>query len=216
MRLSVGVLALVCVGTAAFAQNRLGGLLGGAAALKGLNPETVTNLQDAYNGESNASATYAAFAQKAAEEGYTSVEALFKAASASEAVHAKRFGDTLTAGAAEPKATVKKPDVLTTAENLKAAIAGETKEFQDIYPKAAEAAAKRGDLTAAKAFKDALAAEAKHARFFTEAAANLDSWKDAGKTFLLCKTCGYTTSGDDTLKTCPLCGVARGDFEVFK
>jgi len=209
-------MALMCAGTVAFAQNRVGNLLGGAAALKGLNPETVANLQAAHNGESNASANYTAFAKKAGEEGYKSVEALFKAASASEAIHAKFFGEVLKTGGVEPKATLEKPDVKTTAENIKAAIAGETAEFQDIYPKAAEAAVKRGDLTAAKAFKDALAAEAKHARFFTEASANLENWKDAGKSFLLCKTCGYTTSGDDALKACPLCAVDRDDFEVFK
>ncbi|MCL2103706.1 MAG: rubrerythrin, partial [Kiritimatiellaeota bacterium] len=209
------------VGTVAFAQTKsLGGLLGTAAevktAVKGLNPETVANLQAAYNGESNASATYTAFAKKAAEEGYPSVAALFRAASASEAIHAKKFAAVLTSGDVEPKATVGKPEVGTTEENLKVAIAGETAESKEIYPKAGAAATAKGDVAAAKAFSNALAAESKHAQFYTEAAANLLSWKDAGKTFLLCPTCGYTISSADTLKNCPLCGVARDAFETFK
>jgi len=222
-RLSVGIVALMCAGTVAVAQeksSKVGNLLGTAAAVKtavkGLNPDTVTDLQAAHNGESNASATYTAFAKKADKEGYKSVAALFRAASASEKIHAKAFAAVLKSGEVEAKAKLEKLDVKTTEENLKAAIAGETKEFKEIYPKAGAAATAKGDLTAAKAFKDALAAETKHAQLFSEASANLLTWRETGKAFLVCPTCGYTTDSGDTLKACPLCGVAREKFEVFK
>ena len=50
--------------------------------------KTATNLQDAFNGESNATARYAAFSKKANEEGYKEIALLFKAASLAEKIHA--------------------------------------------------------------------------------------------------------------------------------
>jgi rubrerythrin len=206
----------LCIGTSAVAQTKLGNLLNAAAAVKGLNAETVGNLQAGYHGESNASAQYTAFAKKADEEGYKSVAALFRAASASEGIHAARFADVLKAAGVEPKMTLETVEVKTTEENIKAAIAGETGEFTDIYPKAMAAATAKGDATAAKSFKDALTAEKNHAKFYAEAAANLLTWKDAGKSFLVCMTCGYTITSSDTIKRCILCGVMREKFETFK
>jgi len=219
-REALGIITLSCVGGVAMVQTKVGNLLGAAgdvkAAVKGLNPETVKDLQAAYNGESNAFARYTAFARKASEEGYQSVAALFWAAAVSETVHAKRFAAVLQSGGVEAKATLEKPVVGTTAENLAVAIAGEKAEATDIYPKAAAAATKAGDTAAAKAFTDALAAEAKHAQFYSEAAANLLVWKESGKSFEVCLTCGYTVASTDGVKRCPLCGVARDKFEKFK
>ena len=50
--------------------------------------QTLKNLLAAFNGESNASARYAAFAVKADEEGYLKVASLFRAASRAEQIHA--------------------------------------------------------------------------------------------------------------------------------
>ena len=46
------------------------------------------NMQDAFKGESTASAKYAAYSKKAEEEGYHEIAMLFKAASKSEKIHA--------------------------------------------------------------------------------------------------------------------------------
>ena len=56
---------------------------------------TLDNLQAAYNGESNASAKYAAFAKKADEEGYGQVASLFRAASPDDGDAAMRLGHHL-------------------------------------------------------------------------------------------------------------------------
>ena len=220
LSVSVGMVALACASVVAQEKSKLGGLLSAASDIKtavaGLNPETVENLQAAYNGESNASARYTAFAKKADEEGYKSVAALFRAASASEAIHAKRFAAVLQSGGIEAKATSVKPVVGTTEENLKTAIAGETKEFKDTYPKAVAAATKKGDAGAAKLFSDTLAVETKHAQLFSEAAADLLTWREKGKTFLVCTTCGYTTTSSDSMKKCILCALAREKFDTFK
>ncbi|MBP7333069.1 MAG: rubrerythrin family protein, partial [Firmicutes bacterium] len=49
---------------------------------------TVDNLKTAVAGESQANRKYAAFAQKAEDEGYSAVAKMFRAASEAEAIHA--------------------------------------------------------------------------------------------------------------------------------
>jgi rubrerythrin len=61
-------------------------------------------MKDAFTGETTASAKYAAFAQKAEQEGYHEIAMLFKAASKSEKVHATNHKAVLTeAGQAVPE-----------------------------------------------------------------------------------------------------------------
>jgi len=50
--------------------------------------KTIENLKAAYNGESTASAKYAAFAEKAKAEGLDTVAVMFLATSKAEAIHA--------------------------------------------------------------------------------------------------------------------------------
>src|ERR1035437_8557203 len=50
--------------------------------------KTIENLKAAFNGESTASAKYAAFAEKAKAEGFDTVAVMFMATSKSESVHA--------------------------------------------------------------------------------------------------------------------------------
>ena len=50
--------------------------------------KTIENLKAAYNGESTASAKYAAFAEKAKVEGFDTVAVMFLATSKSESIHA--------------------------------------------------------------------------------------------------------------------------------
>ena len=78
-------------------------------------------LTEAFAGESQANRMYLAFAKQADKEGYPRVARLFRAAAAAETVHA--HAHLRTAGG-----------VKTTAENLKSAIAGETHEFEHMYP----------------------------------------------------------------------------------
>ena len=110
--------------------------------------QTLKNLLAAFNGESNASARYAAFAVKADEDGYLKVASLFRAASRAEQIHAANHAKVIVKmGAAAPVATIEAVTVNTTVENLKAAIAGETYEVDVMYPdfiKEAEAAEEHG------------------------------------------------------------------------
>src|SRR5512138_2531195 len=79
------------------------------------------NLKEAFAGESQASQKYLAFARKAEKEGFTNVAALFRTAAAAERIHAEGHLGALDG-------------IGSTAENLAAAIAGETYEYTEMYP----------------------------------------------------------------------------------
>jgi rubrerythrin len=105
-------------------------------ALKG--SKTEQNLKDAFAGESQANRRYLYFAQRADVEGYNDVSTVFRSTAEGETGHAhghleylEESGDPATGLPIGP-----------TAANLKAAIAGETHEYTDMYPAWARTACK--------------------------------------------------------------------------
>ena len=176
---------------------------------------TLENLQAAFNGESNAKARYEAFAKKADEEGYKSVANLYRATSRSEGIHAAKHAEIIKKSGAEPKATIEKSDVKSTKENLEASVKGETYEKESMYPAFIKKAEADKNAGAVMTFKGAMAAEVEHAKLYSQALKELDSWKAADKEFLVCQICGFT-SMDKNLKHCPVCSAPRSKFDVFK
>lgn len=82
---------------------------------------TITNLMEAFAGESQANKKYLAYAKKAEEEGKMNAAKLFRVAADAEAIHAlKEFEAAGKIGS--------------TADNLRDAIAGETYEYKEMYP----------------------------------------------------------------------------------
>ena len=79
------------------------------------------NLQEAFAGESQANRRYLAFAARADREGFPQAARLFRAAAEAETVHALNHLKALKM-------------ILSTRENLQAAISGETHEFKKMYP----------------------------------------------------------------------------------
>ncbi len=176
---------------------------------------TLENLNAAFNGESNAKVRYEAFAAKADAEGYKSVASLYRAASKSEGIHASKHAEMIKKAGAEPKATIEKPDVKSTKENLEASIKGETHEKENMYPAFIKKAESDKNTGAVQTFKGAMAAEVEHAKLYAQALKELDSWKEAGKEFLVCQVCGFTAM-DKNLKQCPVCSAPRSKFDVIK
>jgi rubrerythrin len=172
-----------------------------AAAAPG---KTLDNLQAAYNGESNASAKYAAYAEKADKEGYPGVASLFRAASKAESIHAAEHASVIKGMGGVPKADVKVPEAKSTKENLEDAIKGETYERDVMYPEFIAAAKKEGNREAVKAFNYAKTAEAEHARMYSEDLKSLESLKGKTQTYWVCMICGYTVPKIDFDK-CPSC-----------
>ncbi len=175
------------------------------------SPQTIKNLNAAFQGESNASNRYAAFAKKADSEGLPQVAKLFRAASAAEAIHR----DTHKAAMIELGGAVesfKLDDVTpgTTAENLKAAIKGETHERDVMYPEFL-AAAKADDAKAAiRTFQFALAVEKQHAELYQNALDHLG--KNAPEDYFVCKICGSTLT-ELPAKKCPVCRNGRDEYK---
>jgi len=166
-------------------------------------PKTLDNLMAAFNGESNANAKYIEFAKKADQEGFAGVAALFRAAAKAEETHARTHGEVIKKMGGTPKADIKLPEIRATADNLKAALEGETYERDKMYPEFIADARAAGNKDALRAFNFAVSAEAEHAKFYAQASADLQAWKQA-KTFFVCPVCGKTVVATDFAK-CPVC-----------
>ena len=179
-------------------------LLVAAGPVAAAPSKTLDNLQSAFNGESNANAKYLEFAKKADQEGYAGAAALFRAAARAEEFHARNHADVIKKLGGTPKAEIKLPAIMSTADNLKASIEGETYErIEDLPGVSSQRRRRRARRTPSRASDYALAAEGQHAKFYTEAAANLTAWK-AAKKFAVCPVCGNTVTLVDFSK-CPVC-----------
>jgi len=128
---------------------------------------TVTdqNLKNAFAWESQANRRYLYFAQKADVEGFNDVAAVFRSIAESKTGHAHRHLEYLKE-VGDP--TTGKP-IGPTGDNLKAAIAGETHEYADIYPGIARAARQEGFDEIADWFETLAKAGKSHAGRFQKA-----------------------------------------------
>ncbi len=127
--------------------------------------KTEKNLKDAFSGESQANRRYLYFAQKADVEGYNDVAAVFRSTAEGETGHAHGHLEFLEA-VGDP--ATGKP-IGPTADNLKAAIAGETHEYTDMYPGMAKEARSEGLDEIADWFETLAKAEKSHAGRFQKA-----------------------------------------------
>lgn len=165
--------------------------------------QTIKNLNTAYQGESNAAHRYTVFAEKADADGYGQVARLFRAAAKAESIHRENHKQAILAlgGKIDDfKLDEVKPG--TTAENLQAAIKGETYERDTMYPDFLTQARKENAKPAVRTLLYAEKAEAEHARLYQEALANLGH--NADTPIYVCKVCGYTTT-QLPAKNCPSC-----------
>jgi rubrerythrin len=161
-------------------------------------PTTQENLAVAFAGESQANRKYLAFAQAAEKEGYAQIARLFRAAADAETIHAHAHLRNMGG-------------VGTTLENLKAAVAGETYEYTEMYPPMVEQAKAEGHR-ARTMLGFANEAEKVHARLFAEALAALQAGKDLSKMDVyLCPVCGDVEFGEPPEK-CPICGAPASKY----
>ena len=133
------------------------------AQLKG--SKTHTNLKFAFAGESQANRRYLYFAKVADVEGYPEVAGNFRETAEGETGHAHGHLDYLKK-VGDPATDL---PMGSTDENLKAAIAGETHEYTDMYPGMAKTARAEGFTEIADWFETLAKAEKSHAGRFTKA-----------------------------------------------
>jgi rubrerythrin len=131
--------------------------------------KTHEHLKEAFAGESQANRRYLYFAKVADIEGYPDVAGLFKDTADGETGHAhghldflKQVGDPATG----------KP-IGDTLKNLQSAVAGETYEYQSMYPGFAKTAREEGFSEIAEWFETLAKAEKSHAGRFEKAAQTL-------------------------------------------
>jgi rubrerythrin len=130
------------------------------AQLKG--SKTEQNLKAAFAGESQANRRYLYFAKVADVEGYPEVAANFRETAEGETGHAHGHLDFLKS-VGDPATGLPLGDSVL---NLKAAIAGETHEYTDMYPGMAKTAREEGYSEVADWFETLAKAEKSHAGRF--------------------------------------------------
>ena len=163
--------------------------------------KTTDDLQAAFAGESQANRRYLAFAKKAEDEGQPQIAKLFRAVAHAETVHAINHFRTLG-------------EVKTTADNLKAAMAGENYEVNTMYPDFIHDAEADQDKKALNSFHWAVEAEKVHEMLYKQALENLGKVASA-LDYYVCPVCGYTHEGTSAPEKCPVCGTLGARFERF-
>ena len=169
---------------------------------------------------------YNIYAKIARNEGYEQISEIFNVTADNERVHAKNFWRAAHAvmkqtGKPLPEITVDALAPLkvgTTADNLKAAIEGETYEHTKMYPDIANTAEKEGYKAVAKQVRAIAQVEAHHAERYTALLKEVEAntvFKKKKPTVWICRECGYLHTGDEPPEQCPSCFHARKYFQVL-
>jgi rubrerythrin len=159
---------------------------------------TTDNLKEAFAGESQANQKYLAFAKKAEQEGLRNIATLFRTTAEAERIHAQGHLGALDG-------------IGSTAENLGAAIAGETYEYTQMYPPMLKQAEADGHK-AKRMFDYAVKAEAVHARLYQLALEAVQKGEDLPQDKIyLCPVCGDIEFGAPP-ENCPVCKAKGSSF----
>ena len=185
-------------------------------SIKGTRTEK--NLAAAFAGESQARNRYAFFASQAKKEGYEQIAAIFTETADNEKEHAKRFFNFLEGGMVEIGAAYPAGITGGTADNLKAAAAGEHEEHAMLYPDFARIAEEEGFKEIAIAWRRIADVEAHHEARYLDLLKNIQEdavFKKKEKTKWKCRNCGYIHEGTSAPGTCPACLHPQSYFEVL-
>ena len=186
------------------------------ASLKGT--QTEKNLTGAFAGESQARNRYTYAASKAKAEGLVQIAQVFEETANQEKEHAERFFGFLEGGDVEIQAAFPAGVVGSTAENLKAAAAGEHFEWSELYPGFAKVAKEEGFAAVAALFEAVSVAEKQHDKRYSGLLANVEAGKVFKKDETVvwrCINCGYLHEGTEAPKACPACAHPQAYYELL-
>jgi rubrerythrin len=167
--------------------------------------KTEQNLMAAFAGESQARNKYSYFASKAKKDGYEQIAAIFQETADNEKEHAKREFDFFAG-------------VGTTAENLKAAAAGENFEHTQMYPDFENIARKEGFDEIADVFHEIAEVEEEHEKRYLALLENIEKdrvFKRPEVRRWKCRNCGYIHEGTEAPEMCPACDHPQSYYEIF-
>lgn len=163
-----------------------------------MNQQTLENLAASFAGESQARNKYLAFAKKADDEGYPQIARLFRAVAQAEFIHAQNHFKAMEG-------------IMSTAENLKAAIDGEHFEVTTMYPPYIEEAKAAGEKQAARSMDWAWDVEKGHEVLYTEALECINEPQEEYE-YYVCPVCGNTVPRNAPDR-CSVCGTPGSRFE---
>jgi len=186
---------------------------------------TIQNLTKAFIGESQARNRYTFYAKAAKKEGYEQIAGIFLQTAEQEKEHAKRLFEHIQelkkelGHADEIKLEVEAPLVYdTTAENLKAAIAGENYEHTQMYPEFAKVADEEGLDKIAGRLRSIAVAEKHHEERYAKLLNNVDTdtvFQKSEEVEWVCRECGYIHKGTTPPDKCPSCDHGMGFYQVL-
>lgn len=174
--------------------------------MKYAGTKTEKNLLEAFAGESQARNKYTYFASAAKKEGYEQIAALFEATANNEKEHAKLWFKALEGIGA-------------TADNLKAAAAGENYEWTDMYERFAKDAEEEGFDDLAAQFRAVGEIEKAHEERYLALLKNVEMqrvFEKCDEVMWECRNCGHLVIGKTAPELCPVCIHPKSFFEVRK
>ncbi len=186
------------------------------ASIKG--SETERNLLLSFAGESQARNRYTFFSSVAKKEGLVQVSLIFEETANQEKEHAKRFFKQLEGGDVLVQAAFPAGIIAGTAENLKAAAAGEHHEWSEMYPGFAKIARSEGFEAAARIWEAVSVAEKQHEKRYLDLLKNIEQgrvFKREQPVVWRCINCGYLHDGIEAPDTCPACAHPKAYFELL-
>lgn len=170
--------------------------------LKGTKTEK--NLLAAFSGESQARNKYTYYASQAKKEGFVQISKIFEETANNEKEHAKIWFKLLEG-------------IGSTAENLKAAAAGENYEWTDMYATFAKEAHEEGFEDIAFLFEKVGAIEKEHEERYRKLLANVEGnlvFSRDGDCIWQCSNCGHIVVGKQAPEVCPVCAHPQAYFEI--
>ena len=168
--------------------------------------KTEKNLKEAFAGESQARNKYTYFASKAKKEGYEQIAAFFEETAGNEKEHAKIWFKLLCGG-----------DLPSTADNLKAAAAGENEEWTEMYKRMAQEAREEGFGDIAFLFENVGKIEKEHEERYLKLLENVKAgtvFAKKEKSVWICRNCGHVVDSEKAPEKCSVCNHPRAYFEL--
>jgi rubrerythrin len=187
--------------------------------------ETIQNLAKAFIGESQARNRYTFYSKIAKKEGFDQIAEIFLITADNEKEHAKwlfrlinELKEKADADLDEIKVEASAPTTLgSTADNLKAAIAGENYEHTAMYPEFADVAEKEGYPEIAERLRAIARAEEHHEERYKKLLEEVEAgtvFKKEEEVEWVCRECGYVHKGTEPPEKCPSCDHDRGYYQV--
>jgi len=187
--------------------------------------QTIQNLAKAFIGESQARNRYTIYAKVAKKEGYEQIAGIFKETAEQEREHASQLFKMINELKKDSSENLEEINVEAatpttygkTAENLKAAIAGENYEYTSMYPEFAKKAEEEGLPKVEARLKAIAKAEKHHEERYQKLLKEVEAgavFKKSKETIWVCRECGYIHVGKEPPEVCPSCDHAKVYYQV--